>query len=129
MIPDQAPILFLFEWLVSKCGGLEKAWKHYVHRSYPICRRGSQCQARQLAVHSVATIVLLRAFKRLRFDLCLSSSRSYRSKSFKAKVVPSGSSVENAGASESTPSPSLLNVSIRRRLFVRLTIVIVNFSK
>lgn len=106
MIPGQAPILFLFEWLGIKARTKGwKGWKHYVqvHRSYPICRRGCSVKHGSWSRCTRPTMVLLRALRRLRCSSCLSSDPIVQS--FEAKVVPRFF-VENAGASE-----SLLNLS------------------
>lgn len=80
-----------------------KGWKHYVqvHRSYPICRRGCSVKHGSWSRCTRPTMVLLRALRRLRCSSCLSSDPIVQS--FEAKVVPRFF-VENAGASESTPS-------------------------
>lgn len=85
MILGQAPILFPFEWLVSKLARME-GWKHYVqvHRSYPICRGGRSVKHGSWSLgYTRPTIVLLRAFRRLRFELFI--IRSYRPKSFQSQ--------------------------------------------
>lgn len=104
MIPGQAPILFLFEWLGIKARsyeGLERLETLRTSRSYPICRRGCSVKHGSWSRCTRPTMVLLRALRRLRCSSCLSSDPIVQS--FEAKVVPRFF-VENAGASESTPS-------------------------